>query len=139
MTAATDPQAELAARAERRIARGTFLLGLVAAAATAVAGYGSIAAGILAGALLAWLNFRWLKQGVDALVRVSTADPQGPAPRISRWLYVKFFARYGLLGVVLYVMVARFDVPAWSLVAGLLALGAAAMVESVRQLLFRNS
>lgn len=138
MTTAADPQAEFAARAERRIARGTLLLGATVAAAAALAGQGRIATGLAAGALLAWLNFRWLEQAVDALVRVSTAGPEGPAPRISPWLYVKFFARYGLLGAALYVMVARFAVPAWSLVVGLLALGAAAMLESVRQLLVRN-
>lgn len=138
MTATADPQADLSARAERSIARWTLLLGLGAAIATLAAGRGRLAAGVAAGALLAWLNFRWLEQAADALVRVSTAGPEGPAPRISSWLYVKFFARYALLAVALYVMVARFAVPAWSLIAGLLALGAAAMLVSLYQVLFRN-
>jgi small-conductance mechanosensitive channel len=138
MTAAADREAEYSARSEQRIAWLTPAVGLAAAAAVALAGQGRIAAGVAAGALLAWLNFRWLAQAVDALVRVSTAQPEGPAPRISPWLYVKFFGRYGLLGVALYVMVARFDVPAWSLIAGLLALGAAVMIESLYQVAARN-
>jgi len=120
---------ELQVAAERRIGWLTLALGLATAAAAGVA-YGLRAgAGVLVGALLAWVNARWLQQALDALVRVSTAQAGVPKPRISKWLYAKFFARYGLMAIVIYVMVKYFDVPVLSLLGGLLALGAAAMAE----------
>ena len=54
-------------QSESRISELTILLG---AAAALVAGFfhgWRWGAGLMIGTLLAWLNFRWLKQGVDAL------------------------------------------------------------------------
>jgi hypothetical protein len=133
------PRRSFALRAERRIAGLTFVLGFAAAGAAVFASSLATGAGVAAGALLAWMNFRWLRQGVDALARVATTPAGGERPRISTWVYAKLFGRYALIGVVLYVMVFRLSVPAWSIVAGLLALGAAAMVESIYEVLQRKA
>jgi len=133
------PRSSFALRAERRIAWLTLVLGFAAAGVAAFALSPAAAAGVAAGALLAWMNFRWLRQGVDALAQVATTPAGGERPRISTWVYAKLFGRYVLIGVVLYVMVFRLSVPAWSILAGLLALGAAAMVESLYEVLHRKA
>ena len=124
------------ARAERRIGWLTLALGLAAAAITGAVGPSAAGLGVAIGAVLAWLNYRWLHQAAVALSRLAAAG-EGSRPHISTWVYVKFFARYGLIGVVLYVMVTRFAVPVVSMLAGLCALGAAAMAESIYELLVR--
>lgn len=138
-TAAKADEMTLAERAERRIAWLTLLVGAAAAASIAV--WVSLAAGlgVALGAALAWVNFRWLQQAVDALVRLSTATPGDARPRISAWVYVKFFGRYALIGVALYVIVSRSLVPVASLLGGLLALGAAAMLEAIYEVVTRNA
>ncbi len=125
---------EFYGRAERRIGWLTLGLGLAAAVAVLLGVSPVAGAGVAAGAILAWLNYRWLEQAVDALVRVSTV-PSGAAPsRVSKWIYVKFFARYALIALVLYAMVARFSVPILSVLGGLAALGAAAMAEAIYEI-----
>lgn len=118
-------------RPEWRIAWLTVALGLAAAVIVAWRTTWRPAMGVLIGALLAWVNFRWLQDALDALVRVSTAKPGKALPRIPFWTYVRFFARYLLIAVVLYGMVTRFRIPVLSLLGGLGALGAATMVESL--------
>ena len=122
------------ARPERRIAWLTLLLGGAAAAGVAVGVSPRAAAGVVVGTLLAWANLRWLQQALDALVRLATAQAGKPQPRVSIWVYIKFFARYALIALLVYAMVARFRVPILSLLAGLCAVGAAALAESVYEI-----
>jgi len=104
---------------------------------TAGAGYWGSALAAAAAALgtgLAWLNFRWLKQGLGAIEQVSRRQ-QGPSRvRIPKLLLVKFFARTALILVVLYVSLAYSLVPAWALLAGLFTLVAGVIGETVYQL-----
>ena len=125
---------EFYGRAERRIGWLTLVLGLGAAIAVARLVSSSAGAGIAAGTVLAWFNYRWLESFIDALVRVSSAPEETPRPRVSAWAYLKFFGRYVLIGSVLYVMVARFAIPILSILSGLLALGAAAMAEAIYEI-----
>ena len=60
--------------AERRIERLTLGIGVVAALYSAWRWSWAHAAGILVGTALAWINYRWLKQGLDALAKLSTAQ-----------------------------------------------------------------
>jgi hypothetical protein len=125
------------AKAERRIAGMTLAFGAVAGAAVAIAGYPKWSAGIAIGALLAWVNFRWFEQGVTAVVRVAQAQIGAPKPRISMWVWVKMFARYGVIGVLLYTTWALWRVPVVAMLAGLCALGAAVMAESIYEIMGR--
>ena len=118
-----------AALAEQRIVRWTLVLGFLAAVPVALWYSWRAGAGVLIGAVLAWINARWLQQALDALTQLSTAQAGAPKPRISGWLYLKFFGRYVLMGVVIYIMISYFAVPVVSLLGGLLALGAATMAE----------
>src|SRR5258708_21327557 len=70
------------AATERRIAWLTLLLGLAAAAILALARQRPWATGLAIGTVLAWLNFRWLKRGLDALVLASEAQQGREKPRV---------------------------------------------------------
>jgi len=126
-------------RFERRVAWMTLALGAVTAAGAAVGHSPLAGVGVALGTLLAWLNLHWLDQTGTALSRLAQAQGQaraeaqaaenGPArPRIPQSTWLKFFARYALIGLALYVTVTRSPVPLVSVVGGLLMLGAAAMV-----------
>ncbi len=120
--------------AQRRIEWLT--LGLGAAAALVVAaGWGwREAVGVAAGAVLSWLNYRWLKQGVKSLVQVSLAQADAPKVRVPRRVYLKSFARVALLLGVVYVILARSSALAAAVLAGLFCLVAAVLIELVYEL-----
>ena len=132
------PTASPAALAERRIVRWTLVLGFLAAVPVALWCSWRAGAGVFIGAVLAWINARWLQQALDALTVLSTAQADAAKPRISGWVYVKMFGRYVLMGVVIYIMISYFAVPAVSLLSGLLALGAATMAEFVYESVTRK-
>jgi hypothetical protein len=120
--------------AEHRIEWMTLALGL-AGAALALARWGSLpAAGVALGAVLAWLNFRWLKQGVGALVKLSTAQAGEEHPRVPVSIYFKFFGRYALLLAVVYVILSRSLLPVAAVLGGLFAVIAAVMIEVMWEL-----
>ncbi len=130
-------KAEFYVRAERRIGWLTLGLGMGGALVIALVISRPAGVGVAVGAVLAWVNYRWLKQAAHAMSRVAAAQVDAKKSGVSMWVYVKFFARYALIALVLYVMVARFVVPIGSLLGGLLALGAAAMLESILELFGR--
>jgi small-conductance mechanosensitive channel len=121
-------------RTERRIAWLTLVFGSAASAAAAVAGKWPWAAGLLIGAVLAWLNFRWLRRGLDALVAASTAQAGAEKPRVPLGAYFAAAFRYGLIALVVYVIFKLLRVPLASMVVGMCALAAAAIAASVYEL-----
>jgi hypothetical protein len=123
---------------KRRIERGVIVAGVLVAV---VAGYfdSALAAGAVAlGAGLAWLNFRWLMQGLDAIEQVSRAREGATGSRIPVGVLARFFARFALLLVVLYVSLAYSLLPAWALLAGVFTLVASIIGESVYQVASRG-
>ncbi len=119
------------ATTERRIAWLTLAIGSVAAGVTGISYRWSWAAGLLIGCVLAWLNFRWLRRGMDALVAASTAQVDAVQPRVPVGVYFRALFRYGLIAFSVYVIFKVLGVPLVSMVLGLLALGAAAIAASV--------
>jgi hypothetical protein len=92
-------------------------------------------AGVAIGTLLAWLNYRWLKLGVNALV-VSATEGDGPASsRVPLGTYLKFAGRYLLIGLAVYASVSVLKIPLLGLIYGLLALGAAGFIEGIYELI----
>jgi ATP synthase I chain len=118
-------------RFERRVGAMTLIFGAVVALAAAVGHSPLAGVGVALGTLLAWLNLRWLDQAGVALARVAQGHTEagagGARPQIPQGTWVKFFARYALMALALYVTVTRSPVPPVSVVGGLLMLGAAAM------------
>jgi len=135
MTMAT-PAASLAlgARTEQRIAWLTLLVGALAGAAAALLHNLMWASGLMIGASLAWLNLRWLRQGLDALVLAAEAQAGAPKPRVPVGTYFRAMFRYALIAFTVYVIFKVLKVPLASMVVGLCALGAATLAASVYEI-----
>lgn len=93
------------------------------------------AAGLMIGATLAWLNFRWLRQGLDALVAASAAQAGAEKPRVPLSAYFRALLRYALIALAVYVIFKLLRVPLASMVLGLCALAAAVIAASVYEVL----
>jgi hypothetical protein len=119
---------------ERRIAWLTLAFGFAACIAAVFAGSRLWAAGLLIGAVLAWLNLRWLRRGLDALVEASTAQAGVEKPRVPLGAYFGAVFRYGLIALSVYVIFKLLKVPLASMVVGMCALAAAAIAASVYEL-----
>jgi small-conductance mechanosensitive channel len=130
----TEPSSLAALRTERLIAWLTLVFGTAASAAAAPAGNRLWAVGLLIGAALAWLNFRWLRRGMDALVAASAAQAGAEKPRVPLGAYFVALFRYALIALVVYVIFKFLRVPLASMVVGMCALAAAAIAASVYEL-----
>jgi len=124
-----------AALTESRISWLTLLIGLVAAFLTALLRDRLWGLGLAIGAALAWLNFRWLRRGLDALVAASTAQAGKEKPEVPLLSYFAMLFRYGLIALAVYVIFIYLRVPLVSMVVGLCALGAATIAASVYEIL----
>jgi hypothetical protein len=124
---------------ERRIGRLTLIVGVAAFAGTSLLYSFRIGSGVLIGALLAWVNFRWLESAMDAVTRASTAQANSPEARVPISGYFGMFARYALIAVVVYVTFSFFRIPVLSMVVGLCALGAAAILATLMEVFSSRS
>jgi ATP synthase I chain len=122
-------------QSENRISLLTLVLGTLVAIPVAVFHSGPWGLGILIGAALAWLNFRWLQQGLDALTSAATAQSGNEKVHVPVASYGKTLFRYGLIALIVYVIFRYLHVPALSMICGLCALGAATVLVSVHSIL----
>jgi hypothetical protein len=113
----------------------TLVFGTAASAAAALAGNRLWASGLLIGAGLAWLNFRWLRRGMDALVAASAAQAGAVKPLVPLGAYFAALFRYALIALMVYVIFKFLRVPLASMVVGMCALAAAAIAASVYELI----
>jgi hypothetical protein len=127
----------------RRIQWLTIAFGLCSSALAAGLHHMDWARGLLCGAALGWLNFRWLQSGIrgifEAAVSQAKAAPPGGDPPVSssnsatlgilRAFTLLF--RYALVGLVVYVIFVYLHVPLVSIGLGLCALVAAIIAASV--------
>ena len=120
-----------AAQTEQRIAWLTLFFGALTAVAAALLHQPLWAGGLLVGAVLAWFNLRWLRQGMNALVAASQAQVGVPQPRVPIGAYFRVLFRYALIAVTVYVIFELLKFPLVSMVVGLCALGPAAIAASV--------
>ena len=114
----------------RRVERDALIAcAAIAAAAWAVA-RGNVQAplGVFGGGALAWISYRGIKGGIDAL---TGAEGAGTGVRMAIGL-VKFFTRYAILAVAAYVIMARLRLPPLAVFAGASSLVVAVAVEAVR-------
>ena len=87
------------------------------------------------GALLSWINFRWLKAGVHAFGRAAEAQAGSPDVRVPPIAYVKFIGRFALLLGAVYVILTHSSLPAVPVFAGLFASAAGVVVGLIYELL----
>jgi hypothetical protein len=131
-TTPENPDEAKLARATQRVAWLTLALGFATAVVVFFAKSNRAGIGIAIGTVLAWVNYRWLDQSLGMLVTVTTAKPDRPEARgVPASFYWKLVGRYVLIAVVIYVIVHYFALPLVSVLVGLLALGAGAIVGSV--------
>jgi hypothetical protein len=125
-------------RTERRIAWLILffgaLFGLVAAFRYSMAW----SAGLMIGSILAWFNFRWLRQGMDALVAAAEAQSGAPRPHVPMGAYFRPIFRHALIAFTVYVIFKALKGPLASMVLGLCALGPAAAAASVYEIAHRE-
>jgi len=133
--AASAADSSLAAVTERRISWLTLLIGSVAALLVALLRDRLWGAGLGIGAALAWLNFRWLRRGLDGMVLASTAQVGKEKPVMPLLSYFGMLFRYGLIAFAVYVIFKYLRVPLASMVVGMCALGAATIAASVYEIL----
>jgi len=119
---------------ERRISWLTLLIGFLAALLVALLRNRLWGLGLAIGAVLAWLNFRWLRRGLDALLVASTAQAGKEKPVVPLLTYFAMAFRYGLIALAVYVIFIYLRVPLVSMVVGLCALGAATIAASVYEI-----
>jgi hypothetical protein len=124
---------------ERRIAQYTLAIGCVVSVAGSFHYSLRVGAGLLVGAVLAWVNFRWLERAINAVARASTAQAGSPEARVPLGAYFALFFRYALIAGAVYVIFSVFQIPVLSMVVGLCALGAAAMLASLVEVLGSGS
>ena len=132
----TEPEAKQPAGTptERRISWLTLLIGALAGGASLALRHPAWAAGLSVGAVLAWLNFRWLRRALDGLMLASTAQQGRPQPKVPLLSYALAVLRYALIALVVYVIFEYLHVPLASMAVGLCALGAAAIAASVYEI-----
>ena len=116
---------------ERRISWLTLALGGLTALSGSALYSPKIGAGVAIGAILAWINFRWLEHAMDAVTRASTAQAGSPEARVPVFSYVSVFGRYALIVAIVYVIFSRFRIPVLSMLIGLCTLGASAILGTV--------
>lgn len=121
-------------RTERRIAWLTLVFGFSVAAVAAALRQFPWALGLAVGTSLAWLNFRLLRRGLDALVAAAKAQSGTEKPQVPLASYAAAALRYGLIAALVYAIFELLKVPLLSMIAGLCALGAAAIAASVYEI-----
>lgn len=121
-------------QSEARISQLTVVWGAVGGILTAVFYQPRWGAGVMIGSLLAWLNFRWLKQGLDALTQSIATQGEASKGEVPVATYFKAVFRYALIALIVYVIFEYLKVPVLSMVFGLCALGAATLAVSVHEI-----
>jgi len=114
---------------ERRIERVTLVIAAAGGVyASSKWGWRS-GIGFAAGAVLSWLNFRWLEQGIGAMFRAAVPQSGSEPYRASPLIYARFFARMALLVAAVYVILRVAWFPGKAVLAGLFSLIAAVILE----------
>ena len=132
--ATTPPDFAGEIQTERRIAWLTLTFGALFGVIAALRHNMLWSAGLMIGAILAWFNFRWLRQGMDALVAASQAQSGSARPRVPPGIFFRAVFRYALIALCVYVIFRFLKVPLASMVLGLCALGPAALAASVYEI-----
>jgi len=123
------------ARTERRISWLTLLIGLLAGLLVALLRDPLWGAGVGIGTVLAWLNFRLLERGLNALVQASEAQSGKEKHAVPLRSYFAMAIRYALIAFAVYVIFELLRIPILSMIVGLCALGAATIAASVYEIL----
>ena len=112
---------------ERRLDRTSLVIAVIAAPILLFWVSAKAALSVVAGGVLSYINFHWLRQAVDFVIL------QGAAGNIGRRVMFRFVARYALIGLVLYVTIRSSVLDLAFVFAGLLIYIVAILVECVTE------
>jgi len=114
---------------ERRIEQFILVAG-IALTAGAAAGWGRRPAeGAAIGTALCWLNFRWLRQGAQGVIRLGLAQAGVETVRVPRSTHAKFLGRITLMVLVVYATLTWLHLPVVAMFCGLTAVLPAILME----------
>jgi ATP synthase I chain len=114
---------------ETRIQQFILIVGAAMTLAAAL-GWGVRAAqGTAIGSALCWLNFRWLRQGAEGVIRLGLAQAGVETARVPKSTHAKFLGRVALLVLVVYVILLWLHLPVVAVFCGLTAVFPAILVE----------
>jgi len=119
------------ASAVPRIRNFMLVLGPVFTGAAWVKFGGRAALGFLLGAVIAYLNFQWLKSVVSGIADKVTNTGKAQS---GKGIVARFLLRYALLGVAAYAILTSFPASLWGLFAGLFLPVGAIVCEAVYEL-----
>jgi ATP synthase I chain len=119
---------------ERRLTLLSLYLGLAATATFLILGKVSGACSFVIGAILSYLNFNWMKQGVDRLLGADLIQ-KAPAGQSTRKIIFKYFLRYALIGGILYAIVRVKFLDLKAAFLGLFLFVAAILCECIHQVI----
>ncbi len=132
------PRGDFYRRIEHRINWLTLAVGALAAIIVTRSVSVRAGSGVAIGACLIWLHYLWLRGATRGLVQETEKQTGGPRAGNSTWIVFRSLVGYALIAIVAYVIVTYFRLPIFSILGGLLALGAAAMIGSLYAVLFDN-
>jgi ATP synthase I subunit len=119
---------------ERRLTFLSLYLGLAVISTFLILGKVNLACSFVLGAILSYLNFNWMKQGVDRLLNLSLIL-SAPANRSNRRVIFKYFLRYALIGGILYAIVRFEFLDLKAAFLGLFLFVAAILFECIHQVI----
>jgi len=88
---------------EKRILTISLILGILIAGGGLFMASLRLVYSFLAGSAISVLNFYWMKQALDRMLK-SFAVPQNPEPPRAKGVIFKYFIRYALIGGILYAI-----------------------------------
>ncbi len=119
--------AEDLARAEARLLRWMAACTVAGLVGALLGGQVRFAAGFMMGAALAILNYFWLHQAVEALMKAGQSRP-------SKFVAAKFLMRYPLAFAAVFVFYRSGGLPFTAILAGLFVPAAGVLIEGAVQL-----
>lgn len=126
------------AAAERRIEYFTIGIGVAGTITAFIFWSARNGIGVAAGAALAWLNYRWLRQGVGTMTRLAVGQAGAEKVRVPGGTYLKIVLRYILLIAAAYVILRYIKVNIVALLAGFAAIVVAVFAEMIGQLVWKR-
>ena len=117
------------ATVENRLTRIAIVLGMLTVLAGSLYTSWKFVVSFLLGSTISYLNFRWMKQGVDRMLGSFAQDVRSARSPSARGVILKYFLRYALIGGSLYAIFRYQFFEARGAILGLLLFVAAVLVE----------
>jgi hypothetical protein len=118
---------------ERRVRHLTLIITCAMAVGAGLVWEAGVGAGVAVGGGLAYLNFVWMRASLQSIVATAATGAAGPARRPSRLQMAKFFLRWMVIGVVVWLSIQVASGLVVAIVCGLFALPLAVVVEALVQ------